>query len=52
MLKHAIEAVHAALDGGINWIDTAAVYGLGPFRRSGGARARRPLQSALRFHKV
>ena len=29
MLKHAIEAIHAALDGGINWIDTAAVYGLG-----------------------
>ncbi|MFC5861991.1 aldo/keto reductase [Acidicapsa dinghuensis] len=25
----SIEAVHAALDMGINWIDTAAVYGLG-----------------------
>lgn len=27
--KDSIEAIHAALDKGINWIDTAAVYGLG-----------------------
>ena len=25
----SVEAIHAALDAGINWIDTAAVYGLG-----------------------
>lgn len=25
----SVEAIHAALDRGINWIDTAAVYGLG-----------------------
>ncbi len=25
----SIAAIHAALDGGMNWIDTAAVYGLG-----------------------
>ena len=25
----SIEAIQAALDGGINWIDTAAIYGLG-----------------------
>jgi aryl-alcohol dehydrogenase-like predicted oxidoreductase len=25
----SIEAIHAALDAGMNWIDTAAVYGLG-----------------------
>ena len=25
----SIAAIHAALDGGVNWIDTAAVYGLG-----------------------
>lgn len=25
----SIQAIHAALDKGINWIDTAAVYGLG-----------------------
>src|SRR5215472_671187 len=27
--KESIEAIHAALDRGVNWIDTAAVYGLG-----------------------
>ena len=27
--KDAIEAIHAGLDQGVNWIDTAAVYGLG-----------------------
>lgn len=27
--KDSIEAIHAALDHGLNWIDTAAVYGLG-----------------------
>src|ERR671939_1075742 len=25
----SIDAIHAALDAGLNWIDTAAVYGLG-----------------------
>lgn len=25
----SIEAIRAGIDGGINWIDTAAVYGLG-----------------------
>ncbi|HTQ56847.1 MAG TPA: aldo/keto reductase [Bryobacteraceae bacterium] len=25
----SVAAIHAALDGGLNWIDTAAVYGLG-----------------------
>src|SRR5205085_4334734 len=27
--QDSIDAIHAALDKGINWIDTAAVYGLG-----------------------
>ena len=27
--KESIEAIHSALDAGVNWIDTAAVYGLG-----------------------
>ena len=27
--SQSIHAIHAALDAGINWIDTAAVYGLG-----------------------
>src|ERR1700691_4431527 len=25
----SVDAIHAALDQGINWIDTAAIYGLG-----------------------
>jgi aryl-alcohol dehydrogenase-like predicted oxidoreductase len=27
--RESVEAIHRALDAGINWIDTAAVYGLG-----------------------
>jgi aryl-alcohol dehydrogenase-like predicted oxidoreductase len=27
--KNSIEAIHAALDAGINWVDTAAIYGHG-----------------------
>ncbi len=27
--KNSIDAIHRALDAGVNWIDTAAVYGLG-----------------------
>src|SRR5690349_22860779 len=27
--RESIGAIHAALDAGVNWIDTAAVYGLG-----------------------
>ncbi len=27
--RQSIEAIHSALDAGVNWIDTAAVYGLG-----------------------
>lgn len=44
--KASIEAIHAALDRGINWIDTAAVYGLGHSEevvaRAIEGRARRP----------
>ena len=29
----SIEAIHAAIESGINWIDTAAVYGLGHSER-------------------
>src|SRR5881227_2080180 len=27
--QNSIDAIHRALDAGVNWIDTAAVYGLG-----------------------
>ncbi len=42
----SIEAIHAALDHGVNWIDTAAVYGLGHSEevvaRAIAGRQRRP----------
>ncbi len=42
----SIEAIHAALDKGVNWIDTAAVYGLGHSEevvaRALEGRSRRP----------
>ena len=45
--RQSIAAVHAALDHGVNWIDTAAVYGLGHSeeivaRALEGRRSRRP----------
>ena len=42
----SLAAIHEALDGGINWIDTAAVYGLGRSEQVVGralkARSKRP----------
>ena len=44
--NESIRAIHAALDAGINWIDTAAVYGLGHSEeivaRAIAGRARKP----------
>jgi len=44
--KDSIEAIHAALDAGVNWIDTAPVYGLGHSEevvaKAIAGRARRP----------
>jgi aryl-alcohol dehydrogenase-like predicted oxidoreductase len=44
--NESIQAIHAALDGGVNWIDTAAVYGLGHSEdvvaRALAGRANRP----------
>ena len=34
----SIAAIRRALDEGLNWVDTAAVYGLGIPRRSSGRR--------------
>ena len=47
----SIAAIHAALDGGVNWIDTAAVYGLGHSEEV-VARALEGVQPAVRFHEV
>jgi aryl-alcohol dehydrogenase-like predicted oxidoreductase len=44
--RESIAAIHAALDAGVNWIDTAAVYGLGHseevVRRALEGRRQRP----------
>src|SRR5580704_19160576 len=43
----SVDAIHAALDHGINWIDTAAVYGLGHSEevvgRALAGRSKKPL---------
>ncbi len=45
--NQSVDAIHAALDKGINWIDTAAVYGLGHSEevvgRALAGRAQKPL---------
>jgi aryl-alcohol dehydrogenase-like predicted oxidoreductase len=45
--EQSIQAIHRALDLGVNWIDTAAVYGLGHAEeivaRALGGRSERPL---------
>jgi aryl-alcohol dehydrogenase-like predicted oxidoreductase len=43
----SVAAIHQALDGGINWIDTAAIYGLGRSERV-VARALKPVGSSRR----
>ena len=43
----SIAAIHKALDLGINWIDTAAVYGLGHSEEMVRARSRPPLTSHI-----
>jgi aryl-alcohol dehydrogenase-like predicted oxidoreductase len=44
--RQSIEAIHTALDAGVNWIDTAAVYGLGHSEeivaQALGGRSKRP----------
>ena len=35
--EDSVPAIHAALDHGLNWIDTAALYGLGHSEEDGGA---------------
>ena len=34
----SIAAIHAAVDHGVNWIDTAPIYGSGHSERSSGRR--------------
>ena len=47
----SIPAIHAALDYGLNWIDTAALYGLGHSEEV-VARALKGRTSAICLHQV
>ncbi len=47
----SIRAIHAALDEGINWIDTAAIYGLGHSEEIVGQAVRSSSQKPLVFTK-
>lgn len=47
----SLEAIHAALDAGINWIDTAAVYGLGHSEEIVGKAVRGLAEKPLIFTK-
>ncbi len=56
--NESIEAIHSALDAGINWIDTAAVYGLGHSEEVVGkavrSRGKKPLiftKCSMRWHQ-
>ncbi len=48
----SVEAIHAALDKGINWIDTAAIYGLGHSEEVVARAHRGAVQKAAGFHQV
>ena len=50
--NESIAAIRRALDLGINWIDTAAVYGLGHSEEIVGARPEIVPAQALRLHQV
>ena len=48
----SIAAIHAALDRGVNWIDTAAVYGLGHSEEVVARALAGRAQPAVRLHQV
>ena len=48
----SIAAIHSALELGINWIDTAPVYGLDILRRSSRKPCAAGRGKAICFHKV
>ncbi len=49
--RKSIEAIHRALDSGINWIDTAAVYGLGHSEEVVGTALKSATSKPLVFTK-
>ena len=40
--QQSIEALHAAIDHGVNWVDTAPIYGSGQSERPGSRYIRAP----------
>ena len=48
----SIGAIHAAIDAGINWIDTAAVYGLGHSEEVVGRALEGVSKQAVCVHEV
>jgi aryl-alcohol dehydrogenase-like predicted oxidoreductase len=50
--RHVMDAMHAAIDGGVNWIDTAEAYGDGVSERLTGQVVRERRGEVLVFTKV
>ena len=48
----SIAAIRAGLDHGLNWIDTAAIYGLGHSEEVVARAVARRFSQALRLHQV
>jgi aryl-alcohol dehydrogenase-like predicted oxidoreductase len=48
----SVAAIRAALDAGVNWIDTAAVYGLGHSEEIIARALEGAREPALRLHQV
>ncbi len=50
--NESIAAIHRALDLGVNWIDTAAIYGLGHSEEIVGRAVKSSSAQALYLHQV
>ena len=50
--NESVEAILRALDGGVNWIDTAAVYGLGHSEEVVGRALKQNQREAVCVHEV
>ena len=48
----SIAAIHAALDAGLNWIDTAAIYGMGHSEEIVGKAIAGQTQSSVRLYEM
>ena len=50
--RESVAAIERALDGGMNWIDTAAIYGLGHSEEIVAKALAHSATEALRLHQV